>query len=269
MEFGICTHSVIPVRAEPSHKAEMTSEILFGELYRMVEKADPWIRIQLAFDNYEGWISASQAALIGEPEFIRLSRAETPMTTDLVQIITNESRDLMIPVVMGTSLPGISGERLQIAGEDYQYEGSLTESASQEDADSRKMTLQTRKNIVDTALLYLNAPYRWGGRSPFGIDCSGLVQMAFKLNNIRLLRDAGQQATQGEVVSLPGESEPADLVFFDDEEGKIVHVGILADRHHVIHCSGMVRLDPIDHEGIYNAALQRYTHKLRLIKRLI
>jgi cell wall-associated NlpC family hydrolase len=122
---------------------------------------------------------------------------------------------------------------------------------------------------VNDALLYLNAPYVWGGRTPFGIDCSGFVQMVYKMKKIKLLRDASQQASQGEVISLLGEAEPGDLAFFDDAEGKITHVGLLIDRSHIIHCSGKVRIDVLDHEGIYNEAVQKYTHKLRLIRRIV
>jgi cell wall-associated NlpC family hydrolase len=118
-------------------------------------------------------------------------------------------------------------------------------------------------------MTFLNAPYMWGGRSPFGIDCSGFTQAVYKLKRIKLLRDASQQSTLGEPLSFLTEAEPGDLAFFDNEEGLISHVGIITDQQHIIHASGKVRIDRIDHEGIYNDEEKRYTHLLRIIKRII
>lgn len=109
----------------------------------------------------------------------------------------------------------------------------------------------------------------WGGRSPFGIDCSGFTQMVFRLLGYKLLRDAGLQAGQGDTVNLVDESQPGDLAFFDNEEGNIIHVGILITKESIIHASGKVRIDSFDQVGIYNNETRRYTHKLRLIKRLL
>jgi cell wall-associated NlpC family hydrolase len=117
--------------------------------------------------------------------------------------------------------------------------------------------------------VYLNAPYLWGGKTPFGIDCSGFTQMVYKLNGYHLKRDASQQATEGEPLSFIEESEPGDLAFFDNEEGKIIHVGIIMDNNYIIHSSGKVRIDRLDHLGIYNAETNRHTHKLRVIKKMI
>ncbi len=118
-------------------------------------------------------------------------------------------------------------------------------------------------------MLYLNAPYLWGGKTPFGLDCSGFTQMVYKLNGYTLLRDAAQQATQGEALSFVEESEVGDLAFFDDSEGKIDHVGILMQNNHIIHVHGKVRIDRIDHTGIFNTEMKRYTHQLRVIKKII
>jgi cell wall-associated NlpC family hydrolase len=115
----------------------------------------------------------------------------------------------------------------------------------------------------------LNAPYLWGGKTPFGIDCSGFTQMVYKLNGYHLSRDASQQATQGEALSFIEESEPGDLAFFDNEEGNIIHVGIIMENNYIIHASGKVRVDRLDHLGIFNPETQKHTHKLRVIKKII
>ncbi|MGK0175927.1 MAG: cell wall-associated NlpC family hydrolase, partial [Ulvibacter sp.] len=126
-----------------------------------------------------------------------------------------------------------------------------------------------KENLINTAFMYLNTPYLWGGKTPFGIDCSGLTQMVYKLCGYKLLRDASQQAMQGEVLSFIEESEPGDLAFFDNSEGDIVHVGIIMKDNYIIHAHGKVRIDRIDHSGIYNIDTRRHTHKLRVIKKII
>jgi len=115
----------------------------------------------------------------------------------------------------------------------------------------------------------LNAPYLWGGKTPFGIDCSGFTQMVYKLNGYNLLRDASQQATQGIPLSFIEESEPGDLAFFDNNEGLITHVGIIMENNYIIHAHGKVRIDRLDHSGIYNVDKKTHTHKLRVIKKVI
>ena len=125
-----------------------------------------------------------------------------------------------------------------------------------------------KSEIVHKAFLFLNTPYLWGGKTPFGIDCSGFTQLVYKLCGHTLLRDAKDQATQGEVLSFIEESEPGDLAFFDNEEGVITHVGIIMQDYFIIHASGKVRIDVLDHSGIYNTDTKKHTHKLRVIKRI-
>ena len=117
--------------------------------------------------------------------------------------------------------------------------------------------------------MYLNAPYLWGGKTPFGIDCSGFTQMVYKLNGYKIHRDASQQALEGEPLSFIEESEVGDLAFFDNDEGNIIHVGIIMENNYIIHASGKVRIDRLDHLGIYNPELKKHTHKLRVIKKII
>ena len=139
----------------------------------------------------------------------------------------------------------------------HSYEGKITEG------------LKDKSQLLKTAFSYLNAPYLWGGKTPFGIDCSGFTQMVYKLNGYRILRDASQQATQGEALSFIEESEPGDLAFFDNSEGHITHVGIIMPNNYIIHAHGKVRIDRLDHSGIYNEEKRQHTHKLRVIKKII
>ena len=269
MEYGICLQSVIPVRAEPTHKAEMVTQVLFGELYRIYAVENSWCRIALAFDNYEGWIDLLQTTIIEGQEYSRLASSETTVTLDLVQLLSAGTGKSMKPVVMGSSLPAFSNQQFFVGKDAFFYEGSVSESRLNCISANCGDAVTTRQQLVEDAMLYINAPYLWGGRSPFGIDCSGFVQMVYKLQGFKMMRDASQQATQGEVISLHAESLPGDLAFFDNADGLITHVGMIIDRQRIIHCSGYVRIDTLDHEGIYNENLQKYTHKLRLIKRMI
>jgi hypothetical protein len=269
MEFGICLQSVVPVRSDPTHKSEMVTQLLFGELFRVRAKESDWLRVQLAYDDYEGWILTTQSFALDEPEFIRIFNSETQTCLDLVQLLTNETRQVIMPVILGSSLPGIENQRFTIGETDYSFDGLISDTASLEHAVTPKERQLAKQSIIDDAMLFLNAPYLWGGRTPFGIDCSGFVQMVYKLKKIRLLRDASQQALHGEPLNFVSEAEPGDLAFFDNEEGIITHVGLMIDKHRIIHASGNVHIDPVDHMGIYNEREKRYTHRLRVIKRII
>jgi len=269
MEAGICLQSIVPVRAEPSHKAEMVTQLLFGDLFRITEQESQWLKIRQSFDDYEGWLSISQVNLVSDKEFLSLAGSETPVTMDLVQILSDESGRSMVPVVIGSSLPGYHASGMDIVQDRYLYEGVTSGPYRFDGLNSVMEAGKFREQLTCDALLYLNAPYIWGGRSPFGLDCSGFMQMVFKLQGFKLRRDASQQASQGDVVSLVEEAEPGDLAFFDDADGNITHVGMLINHNRIIHCSGKVRIDTLDHEGIFNMKLQKYTHKLRLIKRMI
>ena len=207
--------------------------------------------------------------ILSEKEFLHLFNSETAVSCDLVQLISNQTKKTIVPILLGSSLPGFHRGDLRLMSDQYYFDGAVTESSPFDSITSQQDRLKAKQGIISDATMYLNAPYMWGGRSLFGIDCSGLVQVVYKLKKIKLLRDASQQATQGEPVSFISETEPGDLAFFDDEGGNIIHVGLMADKTRIIHASGKVRIDTIDHEGIYNMDEKRYTHKLRLIKRII
>ena len=252
--FGICNLAVIPLRLEPSDRSEIVSQVLFGEHFEILETQKQWRKIKLHFDQYEGWIDEKQFQQLSIEEYKALAELPLALNGDLVEYITYSSNQLL-PITLGASLAFLALDSINRQG--YSFDGQVTTG------------VQSKKNLLETAFLYLNAPYLWGGKTPFGIDCSGFTQMVYKLNGYSLLRDAAQQATQGVPLSFIEESEAGDLAFFDNEEGKIIHVGIIMDDNYIIHASGKVRVDRLDHLGIYNAELNKHTHKLRVIKKII
>jgi gamma-D-glutamyl-L-lysine dipeptidyl-peptidase len=258
MKFGICLLSAVPVRTEPSDKAEMCTQMLFGELVNISDQQNNWLKVRILNDNYEGWVDYKQIQLIGGAEFLRMTKEQVHYTKELVGVLQDNTGGL-IPILFGSTFRNAENNSFVCCGKTFTFNGDLT-------LPGKKPVAST---LIEDALLYINSPYQWGGKSPFGIDCSGFTQVIYKVNGVDLLRDAAQQATQGETISLIEEAEPGDLLFFDNEEGKIVHVGILISNHEIIHASGKVKKDKIDHLGIYNQDLMKYTHNLRIIKRLI
>jgi hypothetical protein len=252
--FGICNLAVIPLRLEPSDRSEIVSQILFGEHFEILETQKQWRKIKLQFDQYEGWIDEKQFQPISASEFKTLSDLPIVLNGDLVEYIFYGNNQLL-PITLGASVSFLSQASINL--HQMSFDGLKQEG------------IQAKSNLIETAFMYVNAPYLWGGKTPFGIDCSGFTQMVYKLNGYRLLRDASQQATQGVPLSFIEESEAGDLAFFDNEEGKIIHVGIIMDDNYIIHASGKVRIDRLDHLGIYNAELNKHTHKLRVIKKII
>ena len=252
--FAICNLAIIPLRAEPSDRSEIVSQVLFGEHFEILETQNQWAKIKLQFDDYEGWVDSKQYQIISDKSYKALSKDAIILNADLVEYVSNPS-NILLPIPLGASLSFLNHSEINTDG--FEFEGL------------RISGIKEKAHLITTAYMYLNAPYLWGGKTPFGIDCSGFTQMVYKLNGYKLLRDASQQATQGEALSFIEESEPGDLAFFDNEEGKIIHVGIIMENNYIIHASGKVRIDRLDHLGIYNAEQNRHTHRLRVIKKII
>jgi cell wall-associated NlpC family hydrolase len=161
--------------------------------------------------------------------------------------------------VLGSFLPNYKKNNVSFNKNEYIFDGLTVDSSKK----------NSKNKLIENAYIYLNAPYLWGGRSPLGIDCSGFTQLLYKLNGVQLPRDASQQAKVGQTLSFVEESEAGDLAFFDNEEGNIIHVGMVLDNNRIIHASGKVRIDRLDHQGIYNVDTHKYSHRLRLIKKII
>lgn len=249
MQYGISHLSIIPLRHEPSDPSELVSQVLYGDCFKVLEQRKKWSKIRLAFDNYEGWIDNKQYIEITEDMYKNLSSESLKVSADLVEYITTENGQLNL-IPLGATLNGLTLLNHSFDGD------SITGK-------------QPKEKLIETAFMYLNAPYLWGGKTPFGIDCSGFTQMVYKLNGHKIFRDASQQATQGEALSFIEESEPGDLAFFDNSEGVITHVGIIMKDNYIIHAHGCVRVDRLDHTGIFNTEINVHTHKLRVIKRIV
>ena len=261
MRYGITNLSIVPVRSEPREKSEMCTQILFGEHYTIIEENAKWCQIKLASDGYEGWIDRKIVNEIDEQYFLELAEISRFVTTDVFNIVQPAGGYSNFLIVAGSSLPYFdhSAHTFRIGNVVYSIQGNSIVSARRD----------VRVVIIENALKYFNAPYLWGGRSPFGIDCSGFSQILYKMAGLTIPRDAVQQAMLGENLTFVEEALPGDLAFFDNEEGAIIHVGVIWEKNKIIHSSGKVRIDNVDHFGIFNIDTGRYTHQMRLMRRLI
>ncbi|OFX49884.1 MAG: hypothetical protein A2046_16210 [Bacteroidetes bacterium GWA2_30_7] len=261
MKYGICNISSIPIRKEPAESSEMRTELLFGEHFKILELTERWAKIKLAFDGYEGWIDRKIIQALTESEFESINNSSCFITNQQINKVQNLTNNIEFLIGGGSSLPNFDAKTksFNLGEEKYKL---LSEFFKTDKSD-------LRKGIIDFATKYINCSYLWGGRNPFGIDCSGLSQISYKVFGINILRDASQQVTHGKIIEFIDDAKPADLAFFDNADGLITHVGLILDKNHIIHSSGKVRIDKIDHQGIFNEERQIYTHKLRIIKNII
>ncbi|NVN95575.1 MAG: C40 family peptidase [Bacteroidetes bacterium] len=257
MQSGICNLNLIPVRKLADHTSEMITQLLFGETFDILKQEGSWVQVQLHYDSYIGWIQHRQYLAFDKSEIDSINAKPKVLISDLLSSVTEKSTGNTFALLMGSTISISSANQFNFADEIYTFNGHYLEPVPE------------KETIIKYAEKYLGSPYLWGGRTHFGIDCSGFTQMVYKLAGYSLPRDASQQAILGETLSFLAEAESGDLLFFDNPEGDIVHVGMLYDANKIIHASGNVRIDTIDHQGIYNDELQKYTHQLRLIKKMV
>ena len=250
-----CNVPVAPIRAESAHRAEQTTQLLFGERATILEELENgWAFIRTHYDDYEGWVRRGQLSVLDDGAARKLPKHLVGIHGGCVQ-----THGTVIWIPAGAEL---SRPTLPLPGHEHaKFKGAKVE---------LKEAGMQGGLLVHYVRTLLHAPYQWGGRTTAGIDCSGLVQLAYKLCGARLPRDASQQAIAGRPVDFLQEAKPGDLAFFDNEEGRITHVGLLADSATIIHATdtaGCVVEDRIDMGGIISLRLKKRTHNLRMIRR--
>ena len=251
MKKLICANVFVPLRMAPSHRSEQGSQILFGEKYSIIGKSLKWIKIRNEFDGYEGWMDEDHHLFFEDED------------SDTARILSRR-----------TAFTGSNGEPLvlEAGSEIYNYsekENIFSLNGKKYRAAEKVAFCPVDEALGKTARHFLNAPYLWGGRTEGGMDCSGLTQLVYKIHGYGLPRDSFKQAEKGKTISFIEEALEGDLVYFDNERGNITHVGLVLEKGYLIHCSGKVRIDRIDHQGIYLEESKSYTHRLRTIKRVI
>lgn len=254
MEYAVVAVPAAPVRRKSRHSSEMVNQLLFGETVEILKtRGDLWLKIRSLHDGYEGWMTNT----LIEPVSAQVAHAMSVYaTTEMLSTITAGERIFQVPV--GTSLPFFANGKGKLGAQEYTYNGNFFKRDEQQHGPELIRQLTTP---------WLNAPYMWGGRTPLGVDCSGFVQVVYKLMGFDLPRDAWQQAQEGKPVKKFAGHLPGDLAFFDNKED-IVHVGILLGDDQMIHASGKVKIDTITKKGLVNPVTGKRQLRLEAIRRI-
>ena len=261
MYKGIALYSVIPVRAEAREGAEQNTQILFGETFDILETIPRWSRVRLDSDGQEGWVDAKMVASMTEDEYAAYSKAyqQAAMVAMPMTYAVSENNGQTIPLTAGTRLTNYANGRFEVLGVGFRIDPSMVSTQAME---------LNQQHLQQAVRFFLNVPYLWGGKNALGMDCSGFTQVVMSLFGKHLLRNASEQVTQGQPVASLEQAQTGDLAFFDHEDGKISHVGIILSPDTIIHCSGRVKVEKLDEKGIYSAEQGTYTHHLATIRRV-
>ena len=287
MSYGVCILSVVPLRAEASERTEMVSQLLFGDTYELLAEDGNWLRIKTSDCGYEGFLNLKYHHALTDEQFQELKQAPQSLVSDFMTLVCEEKSQTVFPIFIGASFPKPDSQGHFKLGDaafalpswsadsdensEFKIQNPKTVASQDSQLSTVNCQLSTDKPsaILSFATTFLRAPYLWGGRTPAGIDCSGFTQLIYKSIGTLIPRDASQQVELGQPLDFASEGQIGDLAFFQNEEGRIVHVGMICAPGKIIHASGQVRIDKLDDTGIFNCDTGKYSHQLRIIKRLL
>lgn len=255
-KYAICYSADIPLRSEPSDGAEMMTELLFGDACIVMDETGTWSRIKNKSDGYEGWLTTKMLTFVSESVYNSYDPIGQPVVSESIVKTVNTDSGEHLFLTGGSVLPFYDNVSSTFAVDDRRFHISP------------EYVGRAGNSISATARKFLNSPYLWGGKNALGIDCSGLTQVVYRIHGIQLMRDARAQIVHGKEIALR-DAKDGDLAFFENKEGRIVHVGIITADGMIIHASGSVHIDRIDENGIYSERLGKYTHKLHSLRRII
>ena len=308
MSYGVCILSVVPLRCEASERSEMVSQLLFGDSYEVLETEGNWLKIKTSDCGYEGFLNQKYHHELTDTQYQDLQHQPQFLVSDFMTLLCEEKSQTLFPVFIGTSFPQPNEEghfklgdavftlpsvsSVSVTNSQFTIHNSnpfQLEGVAEGQGDDAKIVHNSKTvncqlspstshlppstsnltPMLGFALRFLRAPYLWGDRTPAGIDCSGFTQLVYKSIGVLIPRDASQQVELGSALDFASEAQTGDLAFFQNEEGRIVHVGMVCAPGKIIHASGQVRIDKLDDTGIFNPDKGQYTHQLRIIKRLL
>jgi len=253
-EYAVCLLSVVPVRSDSNDPSEIVTQLLFGNCVKIIELASSgsWCKVEICRDGYIGWVDPKQLQRIST--FVYSAYEALPYRFALGNNNIALFGDQEMTVLQGSELRLDSPLGCSLEGLNFIYKGSQRGIGD--------------LSLIQLATSYLGAPYLWGGKIPFGIDCSGFVQQIFLMMGKELPRDASQQVDVGDVVCFDDRQE-GDLAYFVNDNGNVIHVGLCLNENEIIHSHGQIRIDTLDDKGILNTATQVYSHKLSVVKRVL
>jgi len=252
-QFAYCKFTVAPMRKTPDDRSELVSQLLFGEIIEIHKRQNQWLYICNTYDNYFGWIDEKQINYLSASDAIAWKKNASLQWEFILEILTPWGKQ---NIVRGSFIDPSNNDSFQIGSDRFVF-------LSKE----KKSIPFISDELADIALQYINAPYLWGGKTHFGIDCSALAQLACGFKQLIIPRDASQQVNCGQTIEFY-QRQKNDVAFFSNDEQKIIHVGILSGKNEVVHASGCVHLAPLDEKGIWNESINNYSHKLHIIKRI-
>lgn len=258
MKKGISFQGYVALRREPDPGSEMISQVLFGEKFSIRDAHHDRLFISLDFDGTEGWVPRDSIRLLdSSPEALQKPGSDFSVVTypSITALDLNSGQALILPA--GSCWPSATESNIKL--EDRHFEVLSKEGLK---------VPSSGIDLEDVGKRLLSLPYLRGGRCGFGFDAPGLVQMLCRLRGLKVPRTSNSQAELGHTINFMLEVKAGDLAFFDNADGEIDHVGLLLEGGRILHAHHQVRIDRLDQQGIYSIERDRYTHTLRIIKRV-